>query len=229
MKPPKIFVKNKKDAEIFISEFLVLMSKYRNHEKLIKNIDLLKKRMERGSKNNSKSGNTFTAPIIYDKDLEIISNFVPGNIKILLKTYPPYVFYIKSQIFDKIKGTESKVNAFTFPFSNCIIITEDYSKRDVHRLLIHEFLHYASELGSDWKNWKHGINKYKPWVVEGITELYTKRLATANNITYVPHKKYKTYLDIMSRVESILGKDNLKKLYFNGNIESIILSKGKHG
>jgi hypothetical protein len=177
MTKPKIFIKNNQEALVFVSEFLTLMERYKTHEAMIKNIGVLEREIKKKIKNNSRpeSKNFLAEAVAYGKYIKIVSDFIPPSIKSTFRTYPPYVLYLRPWIFDKIKGTEGKVNAFAFPFTNCVIVSTGDDKRYIHCLLVHEFLHYASELGSDWSNWKAG-NKYRPWIVEGITELYTERL-----------------------------------------------------
>lgn len=222
MNQPPIFVKTEKEAKIFVYEFLTLLGENRTHDVVIRKIVVLQKKIRESQKLELKI-NIFVKSIAYNRDLKIVSEFIPTKIKSAFKTYPPYVICLKRHVFDKIKGTENKVNAFTFPFSNCIIITENYIG-DIHYLLIHEFLHYASELGSNWSNWRNKVNKYKTWIIEGITELYTKRLAATNHIQYKQHKKYEKYVAAIRPIEALLGKENLKEIYFNGDIGAIFLS-----
>jgi hypothetical protein len=220
---PKVFIQTQKEALTFVSEFLVLMKGNKSHEALIKNVAILEKRIRESIKNNSepKSNDFLAETVAYDEYIKIVSNFIPIYTKASFRAYPPYVLRIRSHIFDKMKGTKGKVNAFAFPFSNCVIVTEECNKRRIPSVLIHEFLHYASELGSDWNGWRNGVNQYRPWVIEGITELYTKRLAIANRIPYTRHKNYDKFLNAITQIEAILGKENLKKAYFSGNINLI--------
>jgi hypothetical protein len=147
----------------------------------------------------------------YNDDLKIVLNFIPEKIKTIFEAYPPVVSCIKPQIFQKIKLTKNKVTAFAYPLSNHIMITEGHVTRFVHSYLIHEFLHYASGLGSNWYLPK------VPWLVEGITELYTKRLAAENGINYEPHGRYEVYVRKVIPIETSVGEKKLKELYFKGN------------
>jgi hypothetical protein len=226
MKQPLISIKNENEARIFISEFLALSQEGRTHSAIMRNIDTLQKRIRKHIKSNQKPSDKISiVPIAHDKDLQIILRFIPQNIKLAFKAHSPYILCINPQIFDKIKGTKDKVNAFAFPFTNCIIMSAEYDKKLVHSLLIHEFLHYASELGSGWSNWRNGVNEYKPWIIEGVTELYTRRLTTANHLVYKQHKKYENYVATVRQIEKVLGKENLKEIYFKGDIKAIFLSK----
>jgi hypothetical protein len=228
MKQLAISIKNENEARIFIQEFLTLSQEGKTHIAIIRNIDTLQKRIRKHIKSNQKPSDKISiVPIAHDKDLQIILKFIPQNIKLAFKTHPPYILCINPQIFDKIKGTNGKVSAFAFPFTNCIIMSAEHDKKSVHSLLIHEFLHYASELGSSWSNWRDGVNEYKPWVVEGITELYTERLMAANHLVYKQHKTYEKYVAAVRQIEAVLGKENLKEIYFKGDIKAILLSKNE--
>jgi hypothetical protein len=212
---PRILVRNKREAEIFVSELSKLdIRMYEDKSEVIlrEKAKLLQSKINKKSKDTEIATKNIFAHIgNYNDDLSIILNFIPERVKPSFETYLPFVSCIKIPLFEKIKLTKNKVTAFAYPLSNHIIITEGYVARFVHSCLIHEFLHYASGLGSDWHLPK------TPWLIEGITELYTKRLAAEYGISYEPHNRYEEYVRMVLPIETSVGEKELKALYFKGD------------
>lgn len=168
---------------------------------------------------------------IYDKGLLNFYNTITNGIENYnfpymhenLKTLKIYPIYIRNPRF-----LRRKVAAYY----NCIKNIVRYTKAVKDKVLPHELFHMASTVkrpsdGSIFSGFSQSTNRGNYELLgRGINEGYTQLLT--ERYFNVGYKVYSIESLIASKLENIIGKENMEKMYFDANLKGLTYELSKY-
>ena len=118
--------------------------------------------------------------------------------------------------------------------SNVISLHKDLSFESINPILFHELFHMASSvydngisyIGFSQKNHKEGTWRIGDGINEGYTELLRRRACDEKKeLTTI---NYNVSVEIVKRLEEIVGKDRMQQLYFKADLPGLIKELEKY-
>lgn len=138
---------------------------------------------------------------------------------------------IKNKLIQKLLLTNEVFGGSFFTKRNNYIIlgdTDILDKGNASLTPYHELFHLLTTRIDDKDTVRIGfqVNEFATGINEGYTELLTKRYF--GNLSDKDFNAYSHFTWFMEMLEDIIGKDKIEDLYFNSNIEGLILELGKY-
>lgn len=172
-------------------------------------------------------------PKIFDIDLKIpkkFLNYLLDFIDVLMNNFSKDDLYILYNNLNNLKIKEKnleflismiyKASALYYIENNCIIVSNNY-----YLTIFHELFHMASsfyENGICYSGFMQSSKINKLNIGYGMSEGYTQLLTERYFYNRTFKKAYSLEVHLMDKLEKIVGKDKLEKLYLKADLKGLI-------